>query len=310
VEGVAAFDYGMKRNPRVGGGSLVVGGGGRDRKRRMPPNTLYKAALRLILGPDPKKKRQQTTTVSTIRGNNNDGNSTVVNDEDDEDVVGIVDEEVQKAAEVLYTLLHARYISSPMGMGTVRRMMSSSSRQTTKNATNRSRLGGGGDSGGEQEEDSDGIKAIFGRCPRMQCGGMPLLPYGTSNEYDVEGLRKGMKYCCSCGEAFYSWDSKVDGSAWGPYFCHLFAMTHGAEIFPMLSLWNNNNKNTTNHYCHQGEQQRKNSGGGGQQMTLDGEEKEGRNGEGEEGDDNNGKPVPKIFGFRVHPEAMVRYPIF
>lgn len=271
-------------------------GDGDVEKRRKPPQQqhggthfLYKAALRLILGGE--------DALAIVRNSSNihTSNSNITSSLPKEQ-----QEEVQRAAEVLYTLLHARYIASPMGLNTVRRMMSRRQQQQNRYSSS-------------SESGSDWTEAIFGKCPRVSCRGMPLLPYGMSDEYDVQGIRKGMKYCCSCGETLFAWESKVDGSAWGPYFCHLFVMAHGAEIFPML-MWNKDKESTTNSGAlssisstsattisgvknqlnNVSQQQRQQH-----QHAIDGEDKE----------EWSGKPIPKIFGFRIHPEAMMQYPI-
>ena len=98
-------------------------------------------------------------------------------------------------------------------------------------------------------------------CPRLQCRGMPLPPYGdsenlsaassrTTNPVAVAGVgtissigdpslvaamdSRVKRFCASCGEVFYLWDSQVDGCAFGPSFCHLFMMVCGEEVFGTL----------------------------------------------------------------------------
>jgi hypothetical protein len=118
-----------------------------------------------------------------------------------------VPDTVQRAAKVLYLLVHQRYVLSPRGLDTVRR------RFLLKPSS---------------------VDPIFGRCPRVVCEGMPLLPFGDSDNFQVhEGGRdtRAKRYCPSCGEGFYHWDSKVDGCAWGTSFCHLFVLTCGDEVF-------------------------------------------------------------------------------
>lgn len=100
---------------------------------------------------------------------------------------------VQRAAEMLYTLVHARFITSPRGLDTVRRLLLHD-------------------------------KTMFGKCPRPSCRGMPLLPHGETSEYSGHGAQR---YCCACGQAWEFWDSQVDGSAWGRTFCHLYLLTYG-----------------------------------------------------------------------------------
>lgn len=107
---------------------------------------------------------------------------------------------VQRAAEALYSLVHARYITSPSGLDTVHRLLKHN-------------------------------KDVFGKCPNPSCGGMPLLPYGASSEYSSDrNIHAAQRYCYCCGKVWQHWDSKVDGSAWGPSFCHLYLLTFGKII--------------------------------------------------------------------------------
>jgi hypothetical protein len=123
-----------------------------------------------------------------------------------------VPDTVQHAAKVLYLLIHQRYVLSPRGLDTVRRRFL-------------------------LKQSLVSVDPIFGRCPRVVCQGMPLLPFGESDNYQVHGGGGGgrdtraKRYCPSCGEGFYHWDSKVDGCAWGTSFCHLFVLTCGDEVF-------------------------------------------------------------------------------
>ncbi len=150
--------------------------------------SLYKAALRLILKEDEGENSNSTLPVTYTPF------------------------QIQKAAEVLYTMVHARYVTSPRGLDTIRRMF--------------------------KRNTDVGIEPIFGRCSRINCNGMPLLPVGISDNYDIGGkggpCRKAMRYCPSCNETFYMWDSKVDGAAWGTSFAHLFLMAQGSEVFPLV----------------------------------------------------------------------------
>lgn len=129
---------------------------------------LYKAALHLIL-----QEHEETTQVPAA---------------------------VQRAAECLYTLVHARFIISPRGLETVRRVLRD--------------------------------QPIFGRCPRTGCRGMPVLPYSERPDYDSACTTK--LYCCHCGETFMNWNSKTNGAAWGPSFCHLLLMTYGKDLMQDL----------------------------------------------------------------------------
>jgi len=176
--------------------------------------SLYKAALRLIL----EEEGRNTNSTASSK---------------------YAPFQIQKAAEVLYTMVHARYVTSPRGLDTIRRMF--------------------------KRNTEVGIEAIFGRCSRINCNGMPLLPLGMSDRYDIGAKggagRRAMRYCPSCGEAFFMWESKIDGAAWGTSFAHLFLMAHGSEIFPPASKASKNSAEES----HQ--------------------------------------PTQKIFGFRIHPAA-------
>jgi len=167
--------------------------------------------------------------------------------------------EVQHAAEVLYYLVHARYVVSPRGLDTVRRVM---------------------------KRKGNSVEPIFGRCPRGCCKGMPLLPCGTSDEYEntlsgpnvATNNKNARRYCCSCGERFYFWESNVDGSAWGTSFCHLFLLTYGDEVFPQLAAVTKTRFRRS--------------------VIMENTQR-----------NDPDYPDPTIFGFGVHPMARVQYPM-
>lgn len=112
-------------------------------------SSLYKAAIKLIL-------EEEGMTNSTG-----------------------VTKDIQHAAEVIYQLVHARFVCSPRGLDTIRRMF-------------------------KRNADNGTIYPIFGRCSRIKCNGTALLPFGVSDQYDISGKgtiqRKAMRYCCSCRE--------------------------------------------------------------------------------------------------------------
>lgn len=112
---------------------------------------LYKAALRLILQTEDGEDDARTPQQQTPPGPH-----------------------IQYAAEALYLLVHARYVISPRGLDTVRRVLKSSKT----------------------------MEPVFGRCPRFGCRGMPLLPMGESDDYDFQSspMTKAKRYCCCCGE--------------------------------------------------------------------------------------------------------------
>mmetsp|Transcript_2500 Transcript_2500/g.5927 ORF Transcript_2500/g.5927 Transcript_2500/m.5927 type:complete len:184 (+) Transcript_2500:966-1517(+) len=108
------------------------------------------------------------------------------------------------AAEALYLMVHSRFCQSARGLDSLKRIVR---------------------------------VEMFGKCPRVSCGGAPLLPYGASN--DFSGVLRNsfcQRFCPKCGEVWIWWDSKTDGCAFGPSLCHLFLLTHGAEIYPVGKL--------------------------------------------------------------------------
>eukprot|EP01033_Poteriospumella_lacustris_P003859 gene3859-2743_t len=100
---------------------------------------------------------------------------------------------IETAAEVLYGLIHARYILTAAGM---QKMY-------------------------EKFQNVD-----FGRCPRSFCQGQPVLPVGLSDitrEFSVE------VFCPRCHDTYHPRSSKhsnLDGAYFGTTFCHLFLLTH------------------------------------------------------------------------------------
>jgi len=109
---------------------------------------------------------------------------------------------IQHAAEALYLIVHARFVTSPRGLDALRRILLSS--------------------------------PVFGKCPRPQCQGTMLLPYGASNDY-TSNSHTCQRYCPCCGNLWNCWESKTDGCAWGPSLCFLLLMAHGHELFPSAS---------------------------------------------------------------------------
>ncbi|GAX26347.1 hypothetical protein FisN_16Lh188 [Fistulifera solaris] len=136
---------------------------------------------------------------------------------------------LQTAATALFLLIHQRYAVSPRGLDLLRRRFQRGST----------------------------VVPVFGRCPRIACSGMPLLPYAdsdnlnpmeympTENKVAVEipsmlvslTQRRSKRFCALCGESFYHWESGIDGCAWGTSCCHLFWMVYGKEVFREWLKW-------------------------------------------------------------------------
>ncbi|KAL0380041.1 UNVERIFIED_CONTAM: Casein kinase II subunit beta-1 [Sesamum angustifolium] len=116
---------------------------------------------------------------------------------------------VESAAEMLYGLIHVRYILTSKGMAAML----------------------------EKYKNYD-----FGRCPRVYCCGQPCLPVGQS---DIPRSSTVKIYCPKCEDIYYprskyqgrccmlyfgmiSLTSKdIDGAYFGTTFPHLFLMTYG-----------------------------------------------------------------------------------
>ena len=134
--------------------------------------SLYKAALRLILDDSDSSNSNNVNSTKFPTHTNRTLTNTLISSSQHNAAT------IQKAAEVLYTLVHSRYVTSPRGLDTIRRMF--------------------------LRNYELGTNEVFGKCPRMQCNGNPLLPLGMSCNYDLHGKegihRKSLRYCCSCGE--------------------------------------------------------------------------------------------------------------
>lgn len=102
-------------------------------------------------------------------------------------------EMIESAAEMLYGLIHARYIITSRGMQAMREKYYS---------------------------------AEFGRCPRVFCYGFPVLPVGQS---DVPCTNTVKIFCSKCEDVFYPKSHRhgtIDGAYFGTSFPHLFLQTY------------------------------------------------------------------------------------
>jgi len=102
-------------------------------------------------------------------------------------------EMIESAAEMLYGLIHARYVLTSRGMAAMRDKF---------------------------------CAADFGRCPRVFCYGFPVLPVGQS---DIPCTNTVKVYCSKCEDIYYpksSRHSSLDGAYFGTSFPHLFLQTY------------------------------------------------------------------------------------
>ncbi|CAN8284518.1 unnamed protein product [Cochlearia groenlandica] len=103
-------------------------------------------------------------------------------------------EMVESAAEMLYGLIHVRYILTTKGIASML----------------------------EKYRSYD-----FGRCPKVYCGGQPCLPVGQS---DIPRSSTVKIYCPKCEDIYYprsKYQGNIDGAYFGTTFPHLFLMAYG-----------------------------------------------------------------------------------
>ncbi|OHT00597.1 Casein kinase II subunit beta' [Tritrichomonas foetus] len=98
-------------------------------------------------------------------------------------------EQIEKSAELLYGLLHVRYLLTKPGM---------------------------------QLMLAKYVKDDFPQCPRVYCKGIRCLPFGISEEPGEHTVRM---YCPCCNDVYNVTDSdlkKVDGAFFGLSWVHMF----------------------------------------------------------------------------------------
>jgi casein kinase II subunit beta len=105
--------------------------------------------------------------------------------------------DIERSANMLYGLIHARYIITGGGM---QRML-------------------------EKYQNSD-----FGCCPRVYCRSQPVLPIGLADMPNQSGSNV---FCSMCQEVYVPKSSTqyaVDGAFFGTTFAHLFLLLHPQHI--------------------------------------------------------------------------------
>jgi casein kinase II subunit beta len=101
---------------------------------------------------------------------------------------------VESAAEMLYGLIHARYILTTRGMVAMLEKYK---------------------------------QCHFGRCPRVYCNNHPCLPVGTSDVFRTATVKI---FCPKCEDIYFprsKYQGNIDGAYYGTTFPHLFLMTYG-----------------------------------------------------------------------------------
>jgi casein kinase II subunit beta len=102
-------------------------------------------------------------------------------------------EDLQDRAEVLYGLIHARYLLTFHGI---------------------------------KELQPKYRSHAYGTCPRVACNEQPLLPIGLS---PTPGACNVKTYCPCC-EDLYDTDIQLDGAFFGPYCAHFFLQALKGDI--------------------------------------------------------------------------------
>jgi Casein kinase II regulatory subunit len=146
---------------------------------------LFRRALQLITSDDADRDD------SSMNDNHPTDNG---NDDDDDDDDGVDQRLVEWAAQILYILVHQRYVVSPRGLEALRRRFLCLERVPSLYANNNnnnnvfesSKLDDNIiDDNSLVMHDDDKIQPIFGQCPRRSCCGFALLPTACSDHYQM-----------------------------------------------------------------------------------------------------------------------------
>jgi len=112
----------------------------------------------------------------------------LLNDSLEEELEGDMKQDIEKSAEHLYGLIHARFVLTNRGL---HKMLEKYKR------------------------------ADFGRCPRVYCNNQPVLPVGLS---DIPRTKTVKLYCPKCEDVYNPKSSRhasLDGSYFGTTFPHM-----------------------------------------------------------------------------------------
>ncbi|DBA03672.1 TPA: hypothetical protein N0F65_006851 [Lagenidium giganteum] len=117
----------------------------------------------------------------------------------DQNLTQMQQEIIESAAEMLYGLIHSRYILTTKGMAAMLEKFQN---------------------------------VEFGRCHRVYCQGQPVLPVGQS---DVPRHTTVNVYCPKCRDIFFPKSQRagqIDGAYFGTTFPHVFLLTHPQLVPP------------------------------------------------------------------------------
>lgn len=127
----------------------------------------------------------------------------ILDAESDEALTEEQQESIESAAEMLFGLIHARYILTNRGLATM----------------------------------VDKYNAMdFGRCPRVYCQGQAVLPVGQS---DIPRMNTVKLFCPRCEDIYYpkyTRHNQIDGAYFGTTFPHLLLQMYPEFIPPKPTL--------------------------------------------------------------------------
>jgi casein kinase II subunit beta len=101
---------------------------------------------------------------------------------------------IESAAEMLYGMIHARYILTSRGLAAMLEKYK---------------------------------QCHFGRCPRVLCNNHPCLPVGTSDIFRTSTVKI---FCPKCEDIYFprsKFQGNIEGAYFGSTFPHLFLLTYG-----------------------------------------------------------------------------------